>query len=401
MSQHTSHRTMHLQTKLSQPVCHVPQNIQTLQPAIYRASTFVFQNTDEMIACYDWTRPYNYSYGTHGTPTTFSLADQIAELEGATHCLLAPSGLSAIQLVNTTFLKAGDEVWLPENSYYPNYEQLEMMQEHYGVIVKIYNPIDLNSFQPSEKAKLLWLEAAGSISLEFPDLIGLIQKAKKHNILTAIDSTWSAGLAYCAFDLDEQHTAVDLSVHALTKYPSGGGDILMGSICTTQRDLYLKLLKMHALQGIVVSGEDCAIISRSLASMALRYQKHHENTLAFIEYLKTCPEFSHVLHPSIAQHAGHQHWKAVCKTGLAAGLVSVVIDKQCSLAHVQDFCNRLNLFRLGYSWGGSTSLVMYYQGRERQAIAIDKNCYIIRFVLGLEHIDDLIADVQQARTAFA
>lgn len=394
-------QSIHLQTTLSQPISHVPQNVQTLQPPIYRASTFVFQNTDDMIACYDWTRPYNYSYGTHGTPTTFCLADQIAQLEGAEHCLLAPSGLSAIQLVNTTFLKAGDEVWLPENSYYPNYEHLAMMQEHYGVAVKIYNPIDLDSFQPSEKAKLLWLEAAGSISLEFPDLLGLIQKAKQYNILTAIDSTWSAGLAYCAFDLDDQHTAVDLSVHALTKYPSGGGDILMGSICTNQRDLYLKLLKMHALQGIVVAGEDCAIISRSLPSMALRYQKHHENTLALIEYLQNCPEFSHILHPSLPQHAGHQYWKAVCKTGLGAGLVSVVVNKTTTLAQIQDFCNRLNLFRLGYSWGGSTSLVMYYQGRERQAMAIDKDSYIIRFVLGLEQIDDLIADIQQARTAFA
>lgn len=395
------HHKTHLQTTLSQPVSHVPQNVQTLQPPIYRASTFVFQNTDEMIACYDWTRPYNYSYGTHGTPTTFSLADQIAQLEGASHCLLAPSGLSAIQLVNTTFLKSGDEVWLPENSYYPNYEHLAMMQEHYGIVVKIYNPIDVSSFQPSAKAKLLWLEAAGSISLEFPDLLGFIHKAKQHQILTAIDSTWSAGLAYCAFDLDEQHTAVDFSVHALTKYPSGGGDILMGSISTNQQDLYLKLLKMHALQGIVVSGEDCAIISRSLASMALRYQKHHENTLALTDYLKTCSEFSHVLHPSLPEHAGHQYWKSICKTGLAAGLVSVVVDKKASLTQIQDFCNRLNLFRLGYSWGGSTSLVMYYQGRERKATAIDKDCYIIRFVLGLEQIDDLIADIQQARIAFA
>ncbi|MFB2539181.1 MULTISPECIES: PLP-dependent transferase [unclassified Acinetobacter] len=391
---------LHIQTRLSQPVNSVPDHVKTLQMPVFRASTFVFDNTQDMIDAYDWTRPYNYSYGTHGTPTTYALADQIAVLEGAKHCLLAPSGLSVIQLVNSTFLASGDEVWLPENSYYPNHEHLSMLQERYGVVLKSYNPVDVESFQPTEKCKLLWLEAAGSVSLEFPDLIGLIKKAKAKGILTAIDSTWGAGLAYNSFDLDDEHTAVDISVHALTKYPSGGGDILMGSVCTADRELYLKVLKTHALQGIAVSGDDCANIQRNLASMALRYQKHHDNTLALIDYLSQCKEFSQVLHPSIASHAGHEYWQAVCKTGLGAGLVSVVVDGAKTVEQIQAFCNQLNLFKLGYSWGGATSLVMYYQV-QRQAMQHEKPVYIVRFVVGLEHIDDLIQDIEQARVVFA
>ncbi|MCX2638055.1 PLP-dependent transferase, partial [Klebsiella pneumoniae] len=162
--------------------------------------------------------PYDYSYGTHGTPTTFTLGDNIAQIEGGLYCLLAPSGLSAINLVNSAVLATGDEVWVPDNIYGPNLEHLNYLKDQYGINVQVYNPIDVSSCHPSDKTKLLWLEAAGSVTLELPDLKALVKKAKAHGVLTALDNTWGAGLAFNAFDFSDEHLSVDLNIHALTKY---------------------------------------------------------------------------------------------------------------------------------------------------------------------------------------
>ena len=198
------------QTQLIHAPRKAPQSIHTVQPAVYRASTIIFNNTDALFNRH-WSDDYDYSYGTQGTPTTFNLADQIAQLEGGEYCLLAPSGLSAINLVNSCFLSHGDEVWVADNIYGPNMEHLRNLQTRYGICVKVYNPLDVHSFQPSEKAKLLWLEAAGSVTLEFPDLVALVKKAQAQNILTALDNTWGAGLAFNAFDFSDAHLSVDLT----------------------------------------------------------------------------------------------------------------------------------------------------------------------------------------------
>src|SRR5690606_28048338 len=160
-----------------------------------RASTIIFENTDALFNRH-WTDAYDYSYGTHGTPTTFTLGDNIAQIEGGEYCLLAPSGLSAINLVNSFFLCQGDEVWVADNIYGPNSAQLRSLDTRYRIAVKVYRPLEVETFIPSEKAKLLWLEAGGSVTLEFPDLVGLIKKAHAHHILTALHNTWSVGLAF-------------------------------------------------------------------------------------------------------------------------------------------------------------------------------------------------------------
>ncbi len=385
------------QTFLSQPIRQAPQYIPTIQAPIYRASTIIFKNTDALTQRH-WTDDYDYSYGTHGTPTTYSLADQIALLEGANHCLLAPSGLSAIHLVNSALLDSGDEVWIPDNIYGPNHEHLSVLAQKYGIVLKIYSPTDLTTLDFSAKAKLIWIEAAGSITLEFPDIISILHKAKQHHVLTALDNTWGAGLAFCPFDLNDQHDAVDISVHALTKYPSGGGDILMGSICTKDRQLHQQLLRMHALQGISISGDDVAQINRSLPSMALRYQQHQNNTQVILHDLMTCTEFAQVLHPSLSHHAGHQFWQNICKDRQSAGLISVIFKAEYDLHKIQQFCNTLKLFHLGFSWGGPTSLVMYYNLKDMRQLPTPHltEGWLVRFCIGLEAPDDLIKDIRQA-----
>ena len=385
------------QTHLIHAPRKAPQFISSVQPPIFRASTIIFKNTDALFNRH-WTDDYDYSYGTHGTPTTFTLADNIAQIEGGEFCLLAPSGLSAINLVNSCFLAHGDEVWVSDNIYGPNMEHLLNLESRYGINVKVYNPLDTNSFQPSDKAKLIWLEAAGSVTLEFPDLKALVSKAKSKNILTALDNTWGAGLAFNAFDFGEQHLSVDITVHALTKYPSGGGDILMGSIVTRDKKLHHQLFKMHALQGVSVSGDDVAQIQRSLASMKVRYETQSASALQLMNWLKQQDDFVQVLHPADPDSVGHQYWKDICTTEQSAGLVSVIFDTKYTLADIRYFCDQLQLFKLGFSWGGPVSLVMLYNLKDMRKLENThlQQGLLVRFCIGLEHPEDLIQDIENS-----
>lgn len=385
------------QTTLIHAPRKAPQSISTVQPPLFRASTIIFENTDALFNRH-WTDAYDYSYGTHGTPTTFTLGDNIAQIEGGEYCLLAPSGLSAINLVNSCFLSQGDEVWVADNIYGPNMEHLRNLETRYGIAVKVYNPLEVETFTPSEKAKLLWLEAAGSVTLEFPDLVGLIKKAQAHHILTALDNTWGAGLAFNAFDFGEEHLSVDITVHALTKYPSGGGDILMGSVVTRDKTLHHKLFRTHAIQGISVSGDDVAQVQRSLASMQLRYQHQSESALTLMKWLKQQTELVQVLHPADPDCAGHQYWNEICSEGHSAGLVSVIFDAKFSFEDIRHFCDALTLFKLGFSWGGPVSLVMLYNLKDMRVLEHShlKHGFLVRFCIGLEHPQDLIQDIQYA-----
>lgn len=385
------------QTNLIHAPRQAPQYIETVQPPLFRASTIIFKSTSHLFERH-WTDAYDYSYGTHGTPTTFTLGDNIAQIEGGRYCLLAPSGLSAINLVNSTVLGSGDEVWVADNIYGPNLEHLNNLQNRYGISVKIYNPIDADSFQPTEKAKLIWLEAAGSVTLEFPDLKNLVKKAQQANVLTALDNTWGAGLAFNAFDFSDEHLTVDITVHALTKYPSGGGDILMGSVVTRDQALHHKLYRMHAIQGISVSGDDTAQIQRSLAHMSLRYEQQAQSALTLLNWLKQQPQFSQVLHPSDPDAAGHQFWTEICSTGKSAGLVSVIFKPEYDLTAIRKFCDNLTLFKLGFSWGGPVSLAMLYDLKQMRTLENThlQQGLLVRFCIGLEHPEDLIQDIQNA-----
>lgn len=385
------------QTALIHAPRKAPQYISTIQPPLYRASTIIFKNTNALFDRH-WSDPYDYSYGTHGTPTTFTLADQIALIEGGKYCLLTPSGLSAINLVNSCFLAYGDEVWVADNIYGPNMEHLNNLRERYGIDVKVYNAIDINSFQPTPKAKLLWLEAAGSVTLEFPNLTQLVKKAKQNNILTALDNTWGAGLAFNAFDFSNEHLSVDLTVHALTKYPSGGGDILMGSVVTRDKALHHKLFRMHATQGIAVSGDDVAQVQRSLSSVQLRYEHQSQSALTLLKWLKQQPQFAQVLHPADSDNISHQFWKETCQNGHSAGLVSVIFKPEYDMDAIRSFCDNLSLFKLGFSWGGPVSLVMLYNLKEMRHLTYNhlKQGLLVRFCIGLEHPQDLIQDIATA-----
>jgi cystathionine beta-lyase len=391
-----NHQQQQKTTQLIHQPITAPEGFSAVQPPVYRASTVFFASTQAMRQ-HNWQDDYDYSYGLHGTPTTYILADKIAQLEGGTYCTLAPSGLSAISIVNFSFLKQGDEVWLPANVYAPNKQLIQQMVDQFGIVYQLYNPVDVASFQPTPATALIWLEAAGSVTLEFPDLCGLVQKAKAAKVLTVLDNTWGAGLAFCPFDFSDQHLSVDISVHALTKYPSGGADILMGSIVTRDQKLHLAIKRTHALHGVGIAGDDTERVIRSLPSLPLRYDAQDQSTRQLAQWLQQQPHFSHVLHPTLVTNEGHTFWQQVCDDR-AAGLVSVVFDAAYTQAQVDQFCDTLQLFKLGYSWGGPMSLVMPYA---LQQVRVSDTSHLasgllVRFCIGLEDSSDLIADIAQA-----
>jgi cysteine-S-conjugate beta-lyase len=383
-----------------------PEGYSAPQPGVFKASTIFFPNTKAMRARYFDELGHQYTYGTKGTPTTFLLEERLCTLEGGTYCSLVPSGLAAITLVNFALLKAGDEVLLPSNVYGPSKVLAGGELSHFGISFASYdamNPQDLAD-KISPKTKLVWLEAPGSITMEFPDLSALLKICKSKGILTALDNTWGAGLAFNPFDLDGQGLGADISTHALTKYPSGGGDVLMGSVITRD-DALFKLIKLcHMRMGYHVGVNDIESILRSLPSMALRYKAHDVAARQLATWLSTRAEVVQVLHPALESSPGHVHWKAVCKNDHAAGLFSIMLDPRYSKEQIDAFCDALKLFKLGFSWGGPVSLVVPYDVRSIRGGALPdtlKPGHLVRFSIGLEAVEDLQADLVQAmRVAF-
>ncbi|MGL6111767.1 MAG: PLP-dependent transferase, partial [Rubrivivax sp.] len=220
----------------------------------------------------------------------------------------------------------------------------------------------------------------------------LVRAARSKGVLTALDNTWGAGLAFNAFDLGEG-MGVDISAHALTKFPSGGGDVLMGSVTTRDLDLHLRLKGTHMRMGWGVGANDVEAVLRALPSLALRYGAQDAAARTLAAWWQRQAQVSRVLHPALAGSPGHEHWHQLCTQ--AAGLFSVVFDERHDRAKVHAFVDALKLFKLGYSWAGPVSLAVPYDfavirpgGKWRGSL--------VRFSLGLEDVQDLQDDLEQA-----
>jgi cystathionine beta-lyase len=378
-----------LQTRLIHTDYTAPEGFDAFPPAIHHASTVLFKDVAAMRSG-EWKEKNAYTYGLHGTPTTFTLEARLAEIEGGTHCLLAPSGLAAIAMVDFALLKTGDDVLLPDNVYNPNRELGRWLTNDFGITARYYDPLvgagiaDL--IQPN--TKLIWTEAPGSVSMEVPDLPAICAAAHARGVLVALDNTWSAGLALRGFDL-----GVDIVMQALTKYQSGGSDVLMGAVMTRDRAVHDQLAMAHMRLGLGVSADDAYLVMRGLPSMKLRFEAHDAGARTVAAWLKARPEITRVLHPAFTDCPGHDTWKRDF-TG-AGGLFSVIFDARYTEAQTDRFVDSLALFGLGYSWGGANSLVMPYR-----MAAIRRNWEgkgtLVRFNIGLEDTDDLIADIEQA-----
>lgn len=378
-----------LQTAIIHPAYTAPEGFDAYPPAIHHASTVLFKNVAAMRSG-EWKNKSAYTYGLHGTPTTFTLEARLAELEGGAHCLLAPSGLAAIAMVDFALLKTGDDVLLPDNVYNPNRELGKWLTSDFGITARYYDPLvgagiaDL--IQPN--TRLIWTEAPGSVSMEVPDLPAICEAAHARGVLVALDNTWSAGLALRGFDM-----GADIVMQALTKYQSGGSDVLMGALVTRDAALNERLAMAHMRLGMGVSADDAFLVMRGLPSMKLRFEAHDAGARKVAAWLKARPEITRVLHPAFEDCPGHATWKRDF-TG-AGGLFSVLFDARYSEEQTDRFIDRLELFGIGYSWGGANSLVMPYRIQAMRLGWQDAGI-LVRFNIGLEDTADLIADLEQA-----
>ncbi|PUE60532.1 cystathionine beta-lyase [Limnohabitans sp. Rim8] len=388
-----------------------PAEFEAPQVGVFKASTVIFPNVAAM-RTREWMDKSAYTYGLHGTPTTFTLEERLATLEGGTHCLLTPSGLAAIAHVDFALLKTGDEVLIPDNAYAPNKSLAEGELAQFGITHQVYDALDVNDLAAriTPRTRLVWLEAAGSVTMEFPDLVALVQLCKARGVLCALDNTWGAGLAFNAFDLMPEQGAqgqpslgVDLTIHALTKYPSGGGDVLMGSIVTRSDELARVLKLSHMRLGTGVGANDAEAVLRSLPSLPLRYKAQDTAARTLAAWCASQPAFSQVLHPALPSSPGHAHWQQLCVTpqepdGLAAGIFSAVMDERFTSQQVDAFCDALQLFKIGYSWGGPMSLVMPYNMASSRVRSVShmQRGRVVRFCIGLENVIDLQNDIARA-----
>lgn len=390
-----------LSTRLIHHPYRPPEGFDAVAPGVHKASTVLFKDV-HALRTQEWADKSGYTYGLHGTPTTFTLEERIATLEGGRHCVLAPSGLSALTLVDMSFLRQGDEVLLPDNAYGPGKSFAAGELSHWGITHRYYDPLDPADLASrlSPATRLVWIEAPGSITLEFPDVPALTAvvrganqgRADHRRILTALDNTWGAGIAFCPFDL-----GVDLSMQALTKYPSGGADVLMGSVVTRDHALHHQLLMCHMRLGLGVGGNDAELVLRGLASISLRYQAQDAATRALAAWMQDQRGVVRVLHPALPGSPGHEAWSRDATA--AACLFSAVFDDRFSQSQIDAFCDRLRLFRPGWSWAGPISLCAPYNVPSIRTRPWAHKGGLVRFAIGLESVDDLRADLAQALAA--
>ncbi len=377
------------------------------QPGVFKASTVIFPNVAAMRSR-EWKDKSGYTYGLHGTPTTFILEERLCALEGGLQCVLVPSGLAAIANVALALLRPGDEVLIPDNAYGPSKDLANGELARFGIRHVLYDPLDPTDLAAriTSETRLVWLEAPGSVTMEFPDLCEQVRICRARGVMSALDNTWGAGLAFAPFDLGGDGSgslAVDVSVHALTKYPSGGGDVLMGSVITRDLALHMKIKLTHMRLGLGIAANDAEAVLRALPSIGLRYRAHDAAARQLALWMRQQSAVAQVLHPALPGAPGHAHWRALCGAanhgdGAAAGLFSVMIDARYSQAQVDAFCDGLRLFKLGYSWGGPMSLVVPYQlasMRSRPVPHLQPGT-LVRFSVGLEEVEDLRQDLQQA-----
>ena len=377
-------------TQLIQHPYQPPTTWDAVPPGVFKASTVIFPSV-AALRSRSYTAKTGYTYGLRGTPTTYLLEERLATLEGGQFCILSPSGLAAIMNVNLGLLNQGDELLLPANVYGPSADMAASVLSRWGITHQLYDAMDPADLarRINQRTQLVWIEAPGSVTMEFPDLAGLVNTAKARGVTVALDNTWGAGLAFRAFDL-----GVDIVMHALTKYPSGGADVLMGAVISRDEALHLKMLKVHGQLGLGVAANDAEFILRGLPTMALRYHAQDAAARHLAGWLGLQPAVRQVLHPALPGAPGHAHGAATCSA--AAGLFSVMLDAGLRREQVDAFVDALRLFCIGYSWGGPVSLVVPYELDAMRSDRSNLAGHLVRFSIGLEAVADLQADLAQA-----
>ncbi len=361
----------------------------TVAPAIQRGSTVLLPDAK---ALYDGT----FGYGRSGLNAQHALCEALCELEGAREVQLFPSGLAAITAGLMAVLKAGDHILVVDTVYKPVRQFCDSVLTRFGVTVDYYDArLDADTLLAlaTPATRLILLESPGSLTFEMQDVPAIAAAARSRGILTLIDNTWGAGLLFKPL----AH-GVDLSAQALTKYVCGHSDVFMGSVAVSDPKLAAAMQDAVHEHGWAVTGDDAYQALRGLRTLAVRLARHGENGLAIARWLAEQPQVLRVLHPALPEDPAHALWKRDYSG--ACGLFAVVLRPAPDKA-AEAFLNALQLFGLGFSWGGFESLAINCDPQfKRRKVPVDYGGPVIRLHVGLESPSDLIADLKGALSAY-
>lgn len=375
------------QTELIQP--RAAAGFRSALPPVHRASTVLLESVEKLRQT-SWAADPS-PYGREGTPTTRELETRLALLEGAEETMLVPSGLAAIYVTCLALLKTGDEVAMPANFYGSAVQMAEFLLSRFGVSLRRYEPSDASSLASAlgPRTRLVWIEAVGSVSLEVPDVRALATMAKARGAKVAVDNTYTAGVHLDAFAL-----GADVSVQALTKLQSGGADVVLGSVSCVDPVLTQQLKTTRHYLGLNVSSDDAYLVLRGLPTLKMRYAHSRSAAERIAPWFAGKPGVRRVHFPPLESSPGHEHWKRYFTS--AAGLISVAVGGFSA----EQIVAGLQLFHIGYSWGGPLSLVMLFEASHP---AVTRLCAqdpgisaVLRFWIGLEDPEELMTDIADA-----
>ncbi|ESQ86995.1 cystathionine beta-lyase [Asticcacaulis sp. AC460] len=364
--------------------------------AVERGSTVLFENAEMLYN--DDVRP---TYGTDGLSTQDELRRLLADLEGATESFILPSGLAALTVPLFAFLQAGDELLVVNSCYAPVRRFVETQLKRYGVATRYYD----SCLTPEEvlalatpATKMIYVESPGSLTFDIQDIPGIAAAAKARGILTLCDNTYGGGVLFKPLE-----HGIDLSMQALTKYVGGHSDVLIGSVSTRDKALAATLYKTIKAWGFFTSADESYLATRGIRTLQLRIKLSGDSALKIARWLETRPEVLRVVHPGLESHPGHD---VFARDFTGSNGLFMVLFKGDGERQSQAFLNKLKLFGLGFSWGGYESLAVNCepQVRGRPRLSDEPDPYLagssIRFYVGLEDADDLIADIEQALDTF-
>ena len=379
---------MHWRSKLIHPSAHAPGGFHSLVTPTYRGSTVVFGRQADVSD--DWRQTENgYSYGLYGTPTVLELGARIAELEGAHHSFVVPGGQAAISLIYLAYCQTGTHALVPITAYGPNRELAAGLLKGLGITVQAYDPLIGAGIAEliRENTALIWVESPGSVTMEIQDVPAIVAAAHRRQVPVALDNTYAAGVLFDAF----AH-GVDVSMQALTKYVGGHSDLLLGTVSAADAAAYAVIGTAYKQIGLAVSPDDCSLALRGLLTLGVRLERLEKSALEVARWLATHPKIKTVLHPALPSCPGHEHWRRDFSG--SSSIFSIVFDERFTADQVAAFADRLKLFKIGFSWGGVTSLAVVYPNLQRPGQSHAGR--LIRLNVGLEEPSDLIADLAQA-----
>lgn len=360
-----------------------------VNPPVVHASTVLFPDAASMAA-----RNQKYTYGTRGTPTTDALSSAIDTLEGSAGTILVPSGLAAVTIPLLAFLSAGDHVLIVDSVYHPTRNFADTMLKRLGVEVDYYDPLVGAGITALMKpnTKVVFTESPGSNTFEMQDIPAIAREAKARGAVVMMDNTWATPLYFRPLE-----HGVDISIHAATKYPAGHSDVLLGTVSANEA-CWKRLQETHFTMGCCAAPDDIYQVLRGLRTMGVRLERHEENALDVARWLEGQQGVARVLHPGLESFPGHDIWKRDFSG--ASGIFSIVLSGGGEReAHA--FLDALEIFGLGYSWGGYESLAVHVFLGDRTVAKGDYQGPVIRLQIGLENPEDIKADLARGLAAAA